>query len=223
MAQIVGRVAFPSFARLQTEPRMLRGAIETSIRALFLVAVPVQLALITLAPALIDVVFSPKWRPALIPLYLLCVYWMGANLTSPLAAALNAIGRPRAVMALNAGWTVATIVLAVIFVRWMGYVGISVAYATTRVGASTAFILMISRTIPIRLWPQVRVPLVAGLVVASGGYIATQLLPASLLTLLTVVATMGIAYAGMLWFADGTQLRADIGDLITFGHIASGK
>src|SRR5262249_591374 len=158
------------------------------IRALFLVAVPVQLGLIALAPSLIDLVFSAKWKPALIPLYLLSVHWMGANLTSPLAAALNAIGRPRAVMVLNAAWTVATIALAVIFVHWMGYIGLSVAYATTRVAAVTAFVLMISRIIPIRLWPHVRVPLGVGIVVASGGYVATQLLPNGLSTLIMVMA-----------------------------------
>lgn len=223
MAQIVGRVSFPSFSRLQADPQQLRRAVEMSIRALFLVAVPLQLALFSLAPWLIEFVFSSRWTPALIPLYLLCIHWTGANLTSPLVAALNAIGKPRTALLLNAAWTLATLVLAVVFVSLIGYVGFALAYATTMVGAATAAILVVSRNIRLDLWPQVRLPITAALVVALGGCLAVRLIPGSLPALLLVGIAMGLGYWGLIWAAEGSRLRADITSLIRIGQPAAGK
>jgi O-antigen/teichoic acid export membrane protein len=223
MAQIVGRVSFPSFSRLQADPQLLRRAIETSIRALFLVAVPFQLALFSLAPWLIEFVFSSKWTPALLPLYLLCIHWTGANLTSPLVSALNAIGKPRTALVLNVAWTVATLVLAVLLVRLIGYVGFALAYATTMVGAATAAVLVVNRSVRIDLWPQVRLPVAAALVIALGGCLAVRLLPASPFALVVVGIAMGLGYMALVWLAEGARLRADITNLVRIGRPAAGS
>jgi O-antigen/teichoic acid export membrane protein len=223
MAQIVARVSFPSFSRVQADPQQLRSAIEASIRALFLVAVPLQLALFSLAPWLIEFVFSSRWTPALIPLYLLCIHWTGANLTSPLVAALNAIGKPRTALLLNAAWTLATLALAVVFVALIGYVGFALAYATTMVGAATAAVLVAKRSVRINLWPQVKVPVAAALVIALGGCLAVRTLTASLPALLLVGIAMGLGYCGLIWLAEGRRLRAEIGRLVRTGQPAAGK
>jgi PST family polysaccharide transporter len=221
MAQIVGRVSFPSFSRLQSDPQRLRHAIETSIRALFLVAVPLQLALFSLAPWLISVVFTARWAPALFPLYLLCIHWTGANLTSPLVAALNAIGKPRTALLLNAGWTASTIGLAALLTYWIGYVGIALAYAVTMVGAATVAVLLVKRSIGIHLWPQVRLPAGAALLVALVGSIAVRLIPASLPALLLVGIAMGVGYWALIFIAEGPRLRTDIGTLMGTGAAAT--
>ena len=220
MAQIVGRVSFPSFSRLQSDVPLLRNAIETSVRALFLVAVPLELAVFSLAPWLITVVFSARWAPALIPLYLLCVHWTGANLTSPLAAALNAIGKPRTALLLNAGWTASTIALALLFVNQIGYTGIALAYAVTMIGASTVAVLLVKRHVGIHLWAQVRLPVGAALLVALGGAAAVRLLPASLPALLAVGIAMGLVYWAVIWIGEGKRLRSDIRSLMGNGQPA---
>jgi len=214
MAQIVGRVSFPSFSRLQHDPKLLREAVESSVRALFLVAVPAQLALFSLAPWLIAYVFSSRWEPALIPLYLLCIHWTGANLTSPLVAALNAIGKPRTALALNAAWTASTLILALIFVRLIGYSGFALAYAVTIGGAAAGAIVLVRRAVGIRLWPQVRVPAVASLVLTGAGSLGVRLLPGSLATLLLLSLAMGALYAAIVWTAEGPRLRTDVGHLM---------
>jgi PST family polysaccharide transporter len=217
MAQIVGRVSFPSFSRLQSDPDRLRRAVETSVRALFLVAVPLQLALFSLAPWLIAVVFSSRWTPALVPLYLLCIHWAGANVTSPLMSVLNAIGKPRTALIVSAAWTVATLLLAIIFVRLIGYVGFALAYAVTMVAAATTSIVLVRRAINIHLWRQVRVPLAASVLVAMAGWVVVHALPPSLPLLLLVGFAMGLVYLGAMWLAEGSRLRSDVGTLIGMG------
>ena len=223
MAQIVGRVSFPSFSRLQSDTRLLRHAIETSVRALFLVAVPLELALFSLAPWLISVVFTSRWAPALIPLYLLCIHWSGANLTSPLVAALNAMGKPRTALLLNAGWTASTIALAVFFVHQIGYVGIALAYAVTIVGAAAVAVVLVKRAVGIHLWPHVRLPVGAALLVALVGSFAVRVFPPSLPALLVVGVAMSVGYWALVWLGEGTRLRADIGSLMGSGQPAASK
>jgi PST family polysaccharide transporter len=217
MAQIVGRVSFPSFSRLQSDPDRLRRAVETSVRALFLVAVPLQLALFSLAPWLIAIVFTSRWTPALVPLYLLCIHWAGANVTSPLMSALNAIGRPRTALILSATWTVATLVLGIIFVRLIGYVGFALAYAVTMVFAAGASVVIVRRAIHIQLWHQVRVPLAVAVLVSMAGWVVVHSLSPSLPLLLVTGIAMGLVYLGVIWLAEGKRLRSDMGTLMGMG------
>jgi len=214
MAQVVGRVAFPSFARMQADPRQLGRAIEQSTRALFLVAVPAELVLIALAPWLIQYVFSPKWAPALVPVVLLGLNWAGASITSPLFSALNAVGRVRSTMVLGVTWTAITVLLASALTFPFGYVGIALSMLVTRVGASAALIILVRREVPVRLWHLLHLPLAAGAGVALAGAVAVRVLPGGLLQLLLLGAVLGLAYVGILWLAEGPRLRTEVGGLV---------
>lgn len=214
LAQIVGRVGFPSFARYQDSPDLLKGAVEQAVRWLFLVAVPVQLVLVSLAPWLIHLIFSDKWMPALGAFYLLSVHWAGANLTSPLVAALNATGRARLALVLSGAWTAATIALALLFVQPFGFVGIALAYAVTMIGAASAAVISVSRFIPIRLWPHVRLPVAASVVTCGACFVVRSVLPATLLTLLLLGAATALTYVALVWLAEGRRVRTDVQSLL---------
>lgn len=215
MAQVVGRVSFPSLSRMQHDPTAFGRALEASIRALFLVAVPVEVTLLALAPWLIHFVFSDKWLPALLPLYLLALQWAAANLTTPLVSALNAVGRVRETLVLNAAWTGATLILAWALVRFEGFVGIAVAFLVTRLVATAAAWIMVRRVAPVRIWSAIRLPLAASVVTGAAGYAVTRLVPGDLLELVLTALSMGVLYCALLWLAEGRRLRGDIGLLIT--------
>jgi PST family polysaccharide transporter len=220
MAQVIGRVAFPSFARMQSDVGQLGRAIEQSTRALFLVAVPAELVLIALGPWLIQYVFSPKWTPALVPLVLLGLNWAGASITSPLFSALNAIGRVRSAMLVGVCWTAATVVLAWALVFPFGYVGIAMAMLTTRVFASTALIVLVHRAVPLRLWRLLHLPLAAGTAVALAGALAVRVLHGGLVQLVLLAAAMGLAYVAVMWLAEGARLRGEV--TVLFAQLRAG-
>ena len=215
LAQIVGRVTLPAFARYQDAPASLARAVEQSIRGLALVALPLHLGIVALAPWLIQLVFSDKWLPALPALYLLSIHWTGANLTSPLVSALNAMGHPRLSLALSAAWTAATVLLALVFLQRFGFLGIALAYSVTMVFASTAAIVVVRRFLPLRLWRQVRVPAAAALLACGGCFLIRQLLAPTLVTLVVLILATGLAYIGILWIADGRRLQAELRQLIS--------
>lgn len=214
MAQVVGRVSFPSYSRLQADHDRLARAIESSIRALFVVAIPAHLALIALGRWLIVLVFSDKWLPALWPLYFLSVYWAGTSITSPLVSALNALGRVRATLVLNILWTVAQVGLSLLLLHWYGLTGIALAFAIVRVVAVVAVVVMVMPVVPIRLGQSIALPLLASIGTAAAGYVATLVLPAHLMTLVLVGAGMVAMYAALLWVFDSRRLRGEIGQLL---------
>src|ERR1700694_4968773 len=172
LAQIVGRVTLPAFARFQDEPGALAKAIEQSIRGLVITAMPLHLGIVALAPWLIHLVFSDKWLPALPALYLLSIHWSGANLTSPLVSALNAMGHARLALGLSGIWAAATFALALLFLPGLGFIAFALRFSVKMVGASIAAVLLTRRFVPIRLWPQVRVPLAAAALACGACFLA---------------------------------------------------
>ena len=210
LAQIVGRVTLPAFARYQDEPGALARAIEQSIRGLAIAATPLQLGIVALAPWLIHLVFSDKWLPALPAVYLLSVHWSGANLTSPLVSALNAMGHVRLALVLSAVWAAATFALALLLLPGVGFVAFALAYSITMIGASTAAVVITRRFVPIRLWPEVRAPVVAAVLACGACFLARQVLPATLLDLIILILATGAAYAGLLYLFEGRRLRSEL-------------
>jgi O-antigen/teichoic acid export membrane protein len=213
MAQVVGRVAFPTYSRLQADPARLARAVESSLRALFVIAIPLQLVPIALGRWLIEIVFTSKWMPALLPLYFLSIYWAGANLTTPLVSALNALGRVRVTLLLNIAWTLVQVGLSLALLRVMGYPGIALGFAISRAIAIVAVLALVAPVVPIKLGGAV-VPLIASLVVAAAGYGATLVLPPSLLNLILVGCAMAALYGGLLWMLDRHRLRGEIARLL---------
>lgn len=214
MAQVVGRVAFPTYSRLQSDPARMARAVESSLRALFVIAIPLQLVPIALGRWLIEIVFTDKWLPALVPLYLLCLYWAGANVTTPLVSALNALGRVRMTLLLNIAWTLVQVGLSLALLRWMGYPGIALGFAISRALAVAAVLMLVARVVPINLGTAITVPLLVAAAVAAAGYGTTLVLAPSLLSLILVGCGMAAAYGALLWVLDRHRLRAEFGRLL---------
>jgi O-antigen/teichoic acid export membrane protein len=210
LAQVVGRVTLPAFARYQDQPRALARAVESSIRGLFLTAIPLHLGLVALAPWLIHLVFSDKWLPALPALYLLTIHWSGANLTSPLVSTLNAMGHARLALALSAAWMAATFLLAVIFLHEFGFLGMALAYSVTMIGACLASIVTARRYLELRLWREIRAPLGAAILACGACFLARHQLHASLVNLVLLILATGIAYAGILWLIEGRRIQSEL-------------
>jgi O-antigen/teichoic acid export membrane protein len=70
--RVVGRVAFPAFARMR-DNQELRGAFLEFFGYMARLVIPVMILAIVTAPDLIGTVYGPKWIPTVVPLRLLAV------------------------------------------------------------------------------------------------------------------------------------------------------
>ena len=62
--QTIGRVSFPALAKMQDDPKRLRGAMRKMIRSSTFFVFPAMAVLAVLAEPLVNILFSAKWLPA---------------------------------------------------------------------------------------------------------------------------------------------------------------
>jgi PST family polysaccharide transporter len=102
----VVRVTFPTYARLQEHPNLLKKAIEKTMYFMGLVIYPALFGLVAIAPWMIKYVFTDKWLPALPLLYLFCITTFWASISTTFTNALFAIGKAKVVLNFMILWTI---------------------------------------------------------------------------------------------------------------------
>lgn len=94
VAEIVSKVTFPTYSKLQAQPDALRDALLRTTRVTAVVTVPMALGIALVAPSFVPVVLGAEWTPMILVLQLLAVYGLVHALTRNFASLWKAIGRP---------------------------------------------------------------------------------------------------------------------------------
>ncbi|HEX7491575.1 MAG TPA: oligosaccharide flippase family protein, partial [Candidatus Limnocylindrales bacterium] len=71
--EMVARIAFPAFARLQSQPDKQVRALDTAILMTALILVPAQCWIAAVAPVVVPLVFGSQWSDAVVPLQFICL------------------------------------------------------------------------------------------------------------------------------------------------------
>jgi len=98
ISEVFGKVAFPSFSRIQEDRALLARTVERSIRMMTVVLFPVSSLMVALGPQLIQVLFTDKWLPALGAYYFYCTSPLVIGFMLPMFSALLALGRSMVVL-----------------------------------------------------------------------------------------------------------------------------
>jgi PST family polysaccharide transporter len=128
--QIVARVAFPAFSRLQRDTARLAVAVTGAVESSFLGVVLVQAWIIAVAPILVPAVFGDPWQPATPALQLVCIGSLAGAPTWVLRSYINSRGDSRL------GLVLASVALAVLVVAMP-----ILAIIGGLVGAACAFVI----------------------------------------------------------------------------------
>lgn len=125
LGSIAVRVTFPAFARLQDEPEALRREVEKFILLSSVTFYPLAFILIAAGPDLVRYVYTPKWAPGLLPLYLMTI----AHLTQPFGGSMVnnlffAAGRVGVMVKLTLVWTALAWGVGMPLVWQYGYLGV---------------------------------------------------------------------------------------------------
>jgi len=136
---VADRVAFPAFARVQTEPRRLGAAYSQAIALTALVGAPVTALLVLLGPEVIRFILGPNWLGAIAPFKILAAaaYFRMADRVN--GTLLRGAGRPY----LMAGGQVVIAAAMIVGCLWAAPRGIS-AVAVVVVGASVLSYLLLT-------------------------------------------------------------------------------
>lgn len=165
----VMRVTFPAFSRLQQQPQLLRRSLAKSVFFIAYFVFPLMSLLAIAAPLLISLIPKyGKWQPALLPMYLFCLNYAIAAITTPLTNAFNATGKIGLTSKFMIMWTVLTWVLYPLFTIRFGFFGTAIA---ALVVSFSSFIVwhVANRLYAVNLYQIIAHPLIAstlGLILA---------------------------------------------------------
>ncbi len=127
LVEVMGRVGFPLFSRLQSNPKALGEALGRAVHVCAAGTLLFVAVVLGLAPQIIHIAY-PRWTEAMVPLYLFSGT-MALGFLTPLAqSAFDAIGRPRVFLYLSMGWGSAIWILVPIATPRWGIVGFTVAF-----------------------------------------------------------------------------------------------
>ncbi len=93
-AQILSRLAFPTFAALQEDSAYARRVYLKMIRVVAALIIPILVVLAFLAPLLVVELLGEKWRPAIFPLQVMVVSGISRAVSIPGTDLLRAMGFP---------------------------------------------------------------------------------------------------------------------------------
>lgn len=140
------KVTFPTFARIQDDPELLKKSLSRSVFFIAVVVFPALAGISVIAPDLISIIPKySKWAPAILPMYLFAINAAIAAVTTPLTNAFNAVGKITITTRLMIMWTVLTWIFFPILSRQYGYIG--TATANLIVGLSSFIVWLIARDI----------------------------------------------------------------------------
>lgn len=125
--EIIGRIAFPTFSRLQTDRRRLSRALLHAIETSAILLSPV-IWTVAVAPTLIPIVFSDRWTPAVLCLQLMALSALAGVQAQYLLGLGFAARQTRAILFVSAAALAATLALFPFLLLTFGVAGGGLAF-----------------------------------------------------------------------------------------------
>jgi O-antigen/teichoic acid export membrane protein len=208
------RVTFPTYARLQEHPELLKKALEKSLYFLALVAYPALFGMIALIPWIAEYILSPrsnptKWVPILPLFYLFTFSTFWAILSTTFTNALFAIGKAKIVLNFMILWTILTWTITPIATWKYGVNGVGIASAIISF-TSFGVILIMKRYVKVEIIKTIGPQLVMSVLMA----LVLRLLAVTFLTnifmLFVFVGLGGILYISGIYLISGKRLIHEV-------------
>ncbi|HUD20193.1 MAG TPA: oligosaccharide flippase family protein [Patescibacteria group bacterium] len=193
------QVTFPAFSRLQHSKEMLGKAIEKTLFGLATTIIPISVGLLFFVqPAVFLIPKYGKWEPALVSFFIFVISAIIAGLSTPLTNALNAVGQIKITMMLMIFWTVATWILTITLIHFIGFNGFAVGLL---IQSLTIFIVVkiTQRFAAFSFVEYIKWPVLAGLLQGALYYVARGSMPYSIPRLVIVAGAGVILYGGVVW------------------------
>jgi lipopolysaccharide exporter len=112
ITQLIGKVMFPTYAKLRNSKKRLREAYLKTVRYVSLLSIPTAFGIIAIAHDFVLVVLKPKWAPIIPLVQILALYGLQRSLGATTGEIFKTIGKPQ----LISGYTSMILVLVALFI-----------------------------------------------------------------------------------------------------------
>ncbi|HVA63809.1 MAG TPA: oligosaccharide flippase family protein [Terriglobales bacterium] len=210
---VITRVVFPAFSRLQGDRAQLRATLLDTARYTALLTLPMAAGMGVLAPAIVYGIYGWHWGPSIPVLQVLALYAGIRCITHHFGDAYKAMGRPDILTRTTLAWWLLLPPSLILGARWGGIVGVAWGQVTTRVAMSVLHVYLVNRFLQLRpadLW-RCFAPALEGTAAMVGGLLLLRpwvagWAPRPELAAMTL-AGMAI-YAALLWLRHPQVLLA---------------
>jgi O-antigen/teichoic acid export membrane protein len=214
MSWVLGRVLFPSLSRLRDEPRRLAKAWMRGLEAAAALSMPVTITFAAAAPALVAVLYGPRWTGTVPILELLALAAVPQILAASTGAVFRALGLTDLLFRVGTGGTAVGMIAIIGGLHW-GTEGVAAGLLIAAWVALPIVIVPLFRRLEITM-RDFRRPVVGVVVPAAalgGGELAVRIGLAGSVSapveLALQLAAGGVLYVLVLW-----QLRSPALELV---------
>lgn len=123
----IGKVLFPVFSSIQDDPEQTRAVYLKIIRSISLITFPMMTGLYMVAEEFILSVYGDTWRPAILPLKLLCAVGAIQSIGTTAGVIFNSQGRSDLTLKVGSVSASAIVIGFIIGIQW-GLIGVITAY-----------------------------------------------------------------------------------------------
>ncbi len=207
---IIDRVAFPSYARVQDSCEKIKNGLLKSLDILFFISVPIAFIFVMAGRDIILIFLGEKWIGMDLPLRIVAVAFAVGAFSSSALPIFNAVGKPKVrfgIMLVNLG----TLVISLLALTPpYGVAGAAAALLITHTTTSFASIIMLKKIIGVKLSEIIKPSLIP--LTASGAILIVERLwlasfgPATGALFIILISFLGIIYLGLIVFA-GTMFN----------------
>lgn len=209
---IINRISFPAFSRLQEDSETLTKAVEKSLFVTSLVAYPALFGLGAILPSIVDHVVSSKWQPAVASYYLFAISSFWAIISTTFTNVLNATGQIKTTLKLMIMWTVLTWALTPLLVAQFGFIGVALASFIISF-TSLATIILVKRSLQVKVLNSITLPIVASVIMAVLVFLFSQYFVVGKVTLVMAIILGGIIYSGLVYLFGKERILNDLKSL----------
>jgi O-antigen/teichoic acid export membrane protein len=166
---IIVRVAFPAFARIQTDPLRVREAMGRLLGLITLMAFPLATGVALTSPVFVPLLFGEKWRPVVPVLQMLSFAGATNLMQSVLSSVASSVGRPQISVRASV-LRLAVVSLAVPATMWYGIEGSAAAVLVSSVCSCLFLLVQVTRflgTSAARYGPVLLTPIVSSAAMAA--------------------------------------------------------
>ncbi|MEO7091964.1 MAG: oligosaccharide flippase family protein, partial [Polyangiales bacterium] len=204
LVEIMGRVNFPLYSRLQGDPEQFAKSLERSVQICAMSTLFFVGLFFGVGEDVVRIIYGEQWLPALPSFYVFTGAISIGFLCPLVAAALDASGRPGVVFRLSIGWTTlnwAVVIGTMFFLKTA--LAFTVAYCVHVVVGNLAVVLVTRKLIPqAHIWPRVRASILGA--AALGFFLRFAVHPWTRgpLTLITAVLVAVVVFTAVMFVLD---------------------
>ena len=206
---IIIRISFPLFSRLQSDKASLEKVIEKTLFLTALIVYPLLFGLGAVLPSVVTHILSSKVEAAIPSFYLFASSTFWAVISTTFTNVLNAIGHIKMTLKLMIFWTVLTWLLTPLLTINYGFTGVAISSFIISF-TSIITIILVKRVLRIKVLESILLPTAVSLLMSIVVGVFSRFYVKDKLSLAVAVALGGVVYGGLIFILGKNKILREI-------------